>query len=254
MKVRLVVALVLVSASQTAPAQPASYTAYRDVEYARPKGLSQRLDVFVPDGPGPWPLLVWVHGGGWQNGDKALQATGSQLRQATRGYVVASINYRLSGVAPHPAQIHDCKAAIRWLRLHAAEYRIDPARVGAWGSSAGGHLVALLGTSGDVPALEGDENPGASSRVSSVVDWYGPSDLPNMQAQGLPCSGDHASAASPEGKRSAPRRRGRRARSPGSRRTTRRSTSSTERPTAPSLRSRARRSTTPSWPPASSRR
>lgn len=200
MKVRIVVALALVSASPVAPAQPATFTAHRDVEYARPQGLPQRLDVFVPDGPGPWPLLVWVHGGGWQGGDKALQASGAQLRQATRGYVVASINYRLSGVAPHPAQIHDCKAAIRWLRLHAAEYRIDPARVGAWGSSAGGHLVALLGTSGDVPALEGDENPGASSRVSSVVDWYGPSDLPNMQAQGLPCSGDHSSAASPEGR------------------------------------------------------
>ncbi len=114
--------------------------------------------------------------------------------------MVASVNYRLSGVASHPAQIHDCKAAIRWLRLHASEYRIDPDRVGAWGSSAGGHLVALLGTSGDVTALEGDENPGPSSRVRAVVDWYGPSDLPNMQAQGLPCSGDHASAASPEGK------------------------------------------------------
>lgn len=200
MIVRLVVVLVLVLASRTAPAQPATFTAFRDLEYARPAGLPQRLDVFVPDGPGPWPLLVWVHGGGWQNGDKALQASGAQLRQASRGYAVASVNYRLSGVASHPAQIHDCKAAIRWLRLHAAEYRIDPDRIGAWGSSAGGHLVALLGTSGDVPALEGDENPGPSSRVAAVVDWYGPSDLPNMQAQGLPCSGDHASAASPEGR------------------------------------------------------
>lgn len=200
MKVRLAAALVLFLAPRTGPAQPATYTAHRDLEYARPQGLPQRLDVFVPDGPGPWPLLVWVHGGGWQGGDKALQASGAQLRQATRGYVVASVNYRLSGVASHPAQIHDCKAAIRWLRLHASEYRIDPNRVGAWGSSAGGHLVALLGTSGDVPALEGDENPGPSSRVRAVVDWYGPSDLPNMQAQGLPCSGDHASAASPEGK------------------------------------------------------
>jgi acetyl esterase/lipase len=143
---------------------------------------------------------VWIHGGGWQSGDKSLQASGVQLRQATRGYVVASINYRLSGLASHPAQIHDCKAAIRWLRLHAAEYRIDPARVGVWGSSAGGHLAALVGTSGDVAVLEGAESPGASSRVSAVVDWYGPSDLPNMQAQGLPCGGDHSSAASPEGR------------------------------------------------------
>ena len=199
MKLGTLVATALL-ASGPALAQPSTYTSWRDVEYARPQGLPQRLDLHVPDGPGPWPLVVWVHGGGWQGGDKALAPAGAQLRQATRGYAVASVNYRLSGVAPHPAQIHDVKAAVRWLRLHAAEYRVDPSRVGAWGSSAGGHLVALLGASGGVAPLEGDENPGASSLVSAVVDWYGPSDLPNMQALGLPCSGDHSSASSPEGR------------------------------------------------------
>lgn len=185
--------------SGTASAQTGT-TTHRDLEYARPQGLPQKLDLYVPDGAGPFPLVVWIHGGGWQNGDKGLSPTGVQLRQAGRGYAVASVNYRLSGVATHPAQIHDCKAAIRWLRANAATYRIDPDRVGVWGSSAGGHLVALLGTSGDVPALEGPDNPGVSSRVSAVVDWYGPTDFLGMQAQGLPCSGDHWSASSPEGR------------------------------------------------------
>lgn len=180
--------------------QPSTFTSLRDLEYARPGGVPQRLDLHVPDGPGPWPLLVFVHGGGWQSGDKALSPSGAQLRQATRGYAVASVNYRLSGVAPHPAQVHDVKAAIRWLRLHASEHRLDPSRVGVWGSSAGGHLAALVGTSGDVAGLEGSDNPGASARVSAVVDWYGPSDFPNLAAQALPCSGDHSSASSPEGK------------------------------------------------------
>jgi acetyl esterase/lipase len=200
MRSRLPLAVLAVALARPGAAQPTTYTSHRDVEYARPGGLPQLLDVHVPDGPGPFPLLLWVHGGGWQGGDKSLQPSGAQLRQAKRGYVVASANYRLSGVAAHPAQIHDVKAALRWLRLHAAEFRIDPDRVGAWGSSAGGHLVALLGTSGGVAPLEGDANPGPSSRVSAVVDWYGPSDLPNMQAQGLPCSGDHSSASSPEGR------------------------------------------------------
>lgn len=181
-------------------AQPSTFTVHRDVEYARPGGLPQRLDLYIPDGAGPWPLLVWVHGGGWSGGDKALNQAGAQVRQASRGYAVASVNYRLSGVAAHPAQVHDVKAAIRWLRAHAAAYGIDAARVGVWGSSAGGHLAALVGTSGGVPSLEGPDNPGFSSTVSAVVDWYGPSDLPSMQAQGLPCGGDHSSATSPEGR------------------------------------------------------
>lgn len=200
MRVPRLALLAALALAATGAAQPATFTVHRDVEYARPGGLPQRLDLYVPDGAGPWPLLVWVHGGGWSGGDKALNQAGVQVRQASRGYAVASVNYRLSGVASHPAQVHDVKAAIRWLRGHAAEYGIDPARVGIWGSSAGGHLAALVGTSGSVEALEGPGNPGVSSTVSAVVDWYGPSDLPSMQAQGLPCSGDHASATSPEGR------------------------------------------------------
>jgi acetyl esterase/lipase len=98
--------------------------------------------------------------------------------------VVASINYRLTDVGAYPAQIHDCKAAIRFLRAHAAEYHVDVNRVGVWGASAGGHLVALLGTSGDVKELEGDEaNLEQSSRVQAVCDWFGPTDLLKFVAE-----------------------------------------------------------------------
>jgi acetyl esterase/lipase len=94
------------------------------------------------------------------------------------GYAVASINYRLTNEGPHPAQINDCKAAIRWLRANAKEYSIDPDRIGVWGGSAGGHLVALLGTAGDAKDLEGDGgNADVSSKVQAVCDFFGPSDL-----------------------------------------------------------------------------
>jgi acetyl esterase/lipase len=96
----------------------------------------------------------------------------------TQGYAVAGVGYRLSDAAQFPAQIHDCKAAIRWLRANAKKYGIDPDRIGVWGPSAGGHLSALLGTSGDVRELEGDlGNAGVSSRVQAVCDFYGPTDF-----------------------------------------------------------------------------
>jgi acetyl esterase/lipase len=103
---------------------------------------------------------------------------------APRGYAAASINYRLTGVAKWPAQIYDCKAAVRWLRAHAKDYNLDPDHFGVWGESAGGHLVAMLGTSGGVKELEGDlGNPGVSSRVQAVCDWYGPTDLPVLDQE-----------------------------------------------------------------------
>lgn len=146
----------------------------------------QRLDLYLPSsGSGPFPLIVWVHGGGWRTGSKVLDATASQRRLLTAGYAVASIGYRLSGVAKWPAQIHDVKAAVRHLRANATRYFVDSARVGAWGSSAGGHLVAVLGTSGGVAALEGAAigNAGVSSRVRAVADWFGPTDFNQMDAQ-----------------------------------------------------------------------
>jgi len=162
---------------------PEGVKALRDVEYARADGTSLLLDLYVPEeGPDKaLPLVVWIHGGGWRAGSKEGCRA---LPLAGEGYVVASINYRLTHEAVFPAQIFDCKAAIRWLRAHAQEYHIDPDRVGVWGSSAGGHLVALLGTSGDVKALEGDlGNPEQSSRVQAVCDWFGPTDFLTMRQQ-----------------------------------------------------------------------
>ena len=102
-----------------------------------------------------------------------------------KGYAVASINYRFSQHAVFPAQIEDCKAAIRWLRANAAKYHLDPDHIGVWGASAGGHLVALLGTTGGVKDLEGQGgNLDQSSRVQCVVDWFGPTELTTMGEQG----------------------------------------------------------------------
>src|SRR5207247_3085072 len=107
------------------------------------------------------------------------------------GYAVASISYRLSQEAKFPAQIYDCKAAVRWLRANAKQYSLDPDRIAAWGGSAGGHLVALLGTSGGVKELEGNlGNPGYSSRVMAVVDFFGPTDFFKLSVTSTNKKGD----------------------------------------------------------------
>jgi acetyl esterase/lipase len=118
----------------------------------------------------------------------------------TGNYAAASIEYRLSGEDTWPAQIHDCKAAIRWLRAHAEKYHIDPDRIGVIGGSAGGYLVAMLGTGGDITDLEGDLGPhkGVSSKVKCVVDQFGPSDL--LAIGDYPSLLDHKAPGSPESK------------------------------------------------------
>ena len=148
-----------------------------DLQYVEDAHERHRLDLYVPEkADRPLPLLVWIHGGGWFMGNK----DGCPLMYlAAKGYVVASINYRLSQHAVFPAQIEDCKAAIRWLRANAAKYHIDPSDVGVAGGSAGGHLVALLGTTAGVKELEGKEgNLDQSSRVQYAVDYFGPADRP----------------------------------------------------------------------------
>jgi len=124
---------------------------------------------------------VWVHGGGWVFGSKEDTPA---LDLVANGFAVASINYRFSKEALFPAQLDDCKAAVRWLRSHADNYKIDPDRIGAFGMSAGGHLVALLGTTGDIdeaPGNAGAEN--VSSKVQAVCDWCGPTDLLTIAGQ-----------------------------------------------------------------------
>ncbi len=120
-------------------------------------------------------MVVWLHGGGWSGGDKFPTPA---ARLVAAGYAVASVEYRLTSEAKFPAQIHDSKAAIRWLRANARKYNLDPEHIGVWGHSAGGHLASLLGTSGHVKELEGDEgNLDQSSLVQAVVDFAGPVDL-----------------------------------------------------------------------------
>lgn len=119
-------------------AQTAGVKSHRDLVYVEGGHERHKLDLYLPEkADGPLPLIIWVHGGGWQNGSKdgCPPLRGGYVE---RGYAVASINYRLSGHAVFPAQIEDCKAAIRWLRAHAKQYGLDAKRFGVWGSSAGG--------------------------------------------------------------------------------------------------------------------
>jgi acetyl esterase/lipase len=141
------------------------------------------LDLALPNEfhPGPWPLIVVIHGGGWIEGDKSSFASdtygvpGNIVDFARLGFAAATINYRLSKEAPYPAALEDCRAAIRWLREHAAEYQLDAKQIGVYGNSAGGHLALLLGLLAD-PADHGKPLE-QSSRVQAVASDSGPIDL-----------------------------------------------------------------------------
>ena len=158
-----------------------------DVVYAA-ASANQKLDLYLPPtGAGPFPVVVWIHGGGWREGNKVLPAGAPQFGLLARGYALASINYRFSSEATFPAQVYDVKAALRFLRSHAAVYGLDKNRVAVWGFSAGGHLAALAGTSGGVAALEDMDqgNSGESSRVQAVIDWSGPIDFLQLDAEAI---------------------------------------------------------------------
>lgn len=159
------------------PSLPPSFVGEYDVKYVPDGDEAQSLDVYYPESRAekPLPLLVWIHGGGWSGGSKAQPPF---LNELERGYVVASVEYRFSQKAKFPAQIQDCQAAIRWLRANAEQYSIDPERVGVGGASAGGHLSALVGTSGGQKAfamIGGNEDQ--SDRVQAVCDIFGPTDF-----------------------------------------------------------------------------
>jgi len=177
-------------------ALPGGLEEIRDVVFGKGGERSLKLNIIRPrERPAePMPVVVWIHGGAWRAGSKEGRQT---LALAQRGYFTASIEYRLSQEAIFPAQIEDCKCAIRWLRAHAKEHGIDPERIGVWGSSAGGHLVALLGTSGGVAELEGKGGwQEQSSRVQAVCDFFGPTDFTRMMEGGSTM--DHYAATSPE--------------------------------------------------------
>ncbi|MEM7144634.1 MAG: alpha/beta hydrolase [Verrucomicrobiota bacterium] len=152
---------------------PENVTVTRDITYATPNDTPLLLDLYLPEQKpvDPIPVVVWVHGGGWKNGSKD-KTQAAFLAQ--HGFAVASINYRLTDAGQWPDQINDCYAAVRFLRDNADKYHLNPNHIGAWGSSAGGHLVALMGT------RPYPEEESTSSRVQAVCDWFGPSELLTM--------------------------------------------------------------------------
>ena len=172
--------LVVVAIAFMAPAQqpvrkpriPEDCTVDKDLAYGPHE--RNKLDLYIPKHDGPLPLVIWVHGGGWEAGSK--NGAGPSLDLLGKGYAVAAINYRLSKQAVFPAQIDDCREAVRWLRAHAKERGLDPDHFGAWGASAGGHLVALLGTA-DESAFADAGPKKFSCGVQAVCDWFGPTDF-----------------------------------------------------------------------------
>ena len=162
----------------------------------------QILDLYLTTAPGPNPLLIWIHGGGWRGGNhRAVPNVLLGLRE--RGYSIASIEYRLSDI-PWPATMVDVKAAVRWLRAHAVEYAFDPNRFVAVGTSAGGHLASMLGTSIGVDRFDDMVlgYPEISSAVQTVVNFYGPTDILQMDADAADCPPGaltHDAVDSPEG-------------------------------------------------------
>jgi len=149
--------------------------------YAEVDGHPLRLNVVRPqdEADTPRPIVIWIHGGGWREG---RHTDGLEWwccpAMAAAGFVAISVEYRLTAEAPFPAQIHDVKAAIRWARANAAQFDGDPDRIGLWGHSAGGHLAALAGLTGDLPELEGGLGSlGISSRVQAVVPASPPTDF-----------------------------------------------------------------------------
>ncbi|MEM7114209.1 MAG: alpha/beta hydrolase [Chloroflexota bacterium] len=175
---------------------PDDVTVYRDLAYVNNGHERQKLDLYLPTQGGKRPLIIWIHGGAFRLGSKDKGRL--PLDYLARGYALASINYRLSQHAIFPAQIEDCKTPVRYLRVHASEYRLDPDRFAAWGPSAGGHLSAMLGTTGNATELEVGDYLSFSSRVQAVVDYYGPTDFLQMDAQRLPDGLLHDPPDSPE--------------------------------------------------------
>jgi acetyl esterase/lipase len=164
----------------------------RDIVYAVVGSRDMHLDLFLPkNGTGPFPAVVYIHGGGWSAGNRtAFQRQAAYM--ATKGYAGACIEYRLSNYAKYPAALYDAKAAVRWVRSNASPWHIDPDRIAAAGGSAGGHLVGLLGTTADLPEYDGGLGiTGVSSRISAVAAFNPAVDLVEF-GKGLPGDADNS--------------------------------------------------------------
>lgn len=163
----------------------------KDVQYATVNGHTLLLDLHLPPGNLPrtdakkTPLVIWVHGGAWRSGSKNKMPLGFLV---DAGYAVASVDYRLSPVAKFPAQVHDCKAAIRFLRAKSNHYGYSSDRIGIAGSSAGGHLVAEIGVTNNHAVLEGTvgEHSDQSSSIQAIADYYGPTNFQTILKQSTP--------------------------------------------------------------------
>jgi len=159
---------------------------YSDVDYVGDGNTKQMLDIYIPTGvTTPTGTIVHIHGGAFMMGSKGVSEQPSFQYFFDNGYVCVDINYRLSTDSLWPAQVHDCKAAIRYLKANAALYHIDTCKIGVIGESAGGYLVAMLGTTAQVPQLEGLHlgNTNVTSRVHAVVDLFGPINFLTMDAE-----------------------------------------------------------------------
>lgn len=158
----------------------------RDLEFAQTASGPLALDLYRPAGAGAAPTVLYLHGGGWAVGARTGHAEERLVPIAERGVAVASASYRFTDVATYPAQVHDAKGAVRWLRAHGDELGLATERIGAWGASAGGFLALTLGLTAGVAALEGDVggNLGHDSSVAAVCDWFAPVDLTDRGVRG----------------------------------------------------------------------
>lgn len=156
---------------------------HRDVAYAL-DSEAQKLDIFIPAGKGPFPAVILIHSGSFRAGDKKM-AYPKALRLVKQGYVAIPVNYRLSGEATFPAAVHDCKAAIRFVRAHADAYKVQADKIACWGTSAGGNLAAMMATSAGDSLMAGTvgQHLAESTSVQATVIWYAPINLGTLAEQ-----------------------------------------------------------------------
>lgn len=170
---------------ETSIETPAAKNTFTDIAYAT-KSERQKLDIYLPhEGKGPFPVIIAIHGGGFTSCNKNREYTGTMLQGINYGYAVVTINYRLSDEAKFPAAINDVKAAIRFIKVNGSQYNLNPDKIALWGSSAGGNLASLAGTTGGTnncydTALGNADVP---DNVIAVVDWYGPANFSVMDEQ-----------------------------------------------------------------------